>query len=209
MARYRIGYDMTIIWSITDRNGAALPLTDKEVHLYYTCERGRFEADIEIQDGNVVIWHFFAKDQRVLGGYKLTLTILQSAGKRAIQRDICTAFTLVGRACEENYDDDEANINEGGEITLASELDIYRISPIIPTIGANENWRVDGVDTGLPSRGRSAYEYAVSQGYKGTEEEFAEDLKETANVKFIVLSQKEYDALPVKEDKFYYCYEED
>lgn len=168
---------MTIIWSITDRNGAALPLTDKEVHLYYTCERGRFEADIEIQDGNVVIWHFFAKDQRVLGDYKLTLTILQSAGKRAIRRDICTAFTLVGRACEENYDDDEANINEGGEITLASELDIYRISPIIPTIGANENWRVDGVDTGLPSRGRSAYEYAVSQGYKGTEEEFAEELK--------------------------------
>lgn len=168
---------MTIIWSITDRNGAALPLTDKEVHLYYTCERGRFEADIEIQDGNVVIWHFFAKDQRVLGDYKLTLTILQSAGKRAIRRDICTAFTLVGRACEENYDDDEANINEGGEITLASELDVYRISPIIPTIGANENWRVDGVDTGLPSRGRSAYEYAVSQGYIGTEDEFAEELK--------------------------------
>ena len=168
---------MTIIWSITDRNGAALPLTDKEVHLYYTCERGRFEADIEIQDGNVVIWHFFAKDQRVLGDYKLTLTILQSAGKRAIRRDICTAFTLVGRACEENYGDDEANINEGGEITLASELDIYRISPIIPTIGANGNWRVDGVDTGLPSRGRSAYEYAVSQGYIGTEDEFAEELK--------------------------------
>lgn len=186
-----------------------MPLEDKDVHLYYTCERGRYEANITIQDRNVVVWHFYGKDQRYLGGYTLTLEINQSNGKRRIKKDLCNAFVLVGKDCEENYPEGDAIINNGGEITLSSELDIYRISPIIPTIGANENWRVDGEDTGLPSRGRSAYEYAVSQGYKGTEEEFAEDLKETANVKFIVLSQKEYDALPVKEDKFYYCYEED
>lgn len=138
---------MTILWAINDRNGAALPLVNKEVHLYYTCERGRFEADIEIQDENVVIWHFLGKDQRVLGSYTLTLEILQSEGKRTIKKDVCNAFILVGKDCEEYYDDDEAHINEGGEITLASDLDIYRISPIIPYIGEDGYWYIDGVKT--------------------------------------------------------------
>lgn len=162
MGKYRIGFDLTILWSIDDRNGAALPLTDKEVHLYYTTERGRFEAEIEIHDGNVVVWQFPANKQRILGGYTLTLEILQSQGKRAIRKDICDAFELVSRDCAE-MEEDEANISEGGEITLASELDIYRISPIIPQIGENGNWFVDGVDTGQPARGEAGS--AVNTAY--------------------------------------------
>lgn len=151
MGRYRIGNDMTILWSINDRNGAALPLNDKEVHLYYTCERGRYEADIEIQD-NVVSWDFVGRDQRTLGSYSLSLEIIQSQGKRTIKKDICNAFTLVGKECEEKYDKRDANINEGGIINLVAELDIYRINPIVPYIKDGE-WWVDGRNTGEPSRG--------------------------------------------------------
>lgn len=153
MARYRIENDMTILWSINDRNGAALPLNDKEVHLYYTCERGRYEADIEIQDGNVVIWHFYGRQQRTLGDYTLTLEILQSNGKRSIKKDMCKAFTLVGKECEEKYGKGEAHINEGGEITLVTDLDIYRISPIIPYVGEDGYWWVDDQKTPWYSRG--------------------------------------------------------
>ena len=153
MARYRIENDMTILWSINDRNGAALPLNDKEVHLYYTCERGRYEADIEIQDGNVVIWHFYGRQQRTLGDYTLTLEILQSNGKRSIKKDLCKAFTLVGKECEEKYGKGEAHINEGGEITLVTDLDIYRISPIIPYVGEDGYWWVDDQKTPWYSRG--------------------------------------------------------
>ena len=64
---------MTILWSINDRNGAALPLNDKEVHLFYTCERGRFEADINIQEDNIVVWNFYGGLQKTLGEYSLTL----------------------------------------------------------------------------------------------------------------------------------------
>ena len=151
MGRYRIGNDMTILWTVNDRDGNALPLKDKEVHLYYTCERGRYEADIEIQD-NVVLWDFVGRDQRVLGSYSLSLEIIQSNGKRAIKKDICNAFTLVGKECEEKYDKREANINEGGVITLVADLDIYRISPIIPYIKDGE-WWIDGSNTGVPARG--------------------------------------------------------
>ena len=176
MARYRIGNDMTIIWSVTNKDGSSFPLAGKEVHLYYTCERGRFEADIQIQD-NVVAWDFAGRDQRVLGGYTLTLEVIQPGGKRIIRKDICNAFTLVGKECEEKDTSGDADINEGGEITLVSELDVYKIQPIIPTVGSNSNWFVDGADTGKPSTGKSAYEYAKEKGYEGTESEYAESLK--------------------------------
>lgn len=186
MARYRIGNDMTILWAINDRNGAALPLNDKEVHLYYTCARGRYEADIEIQDDNVVVWNFLGNKQRVLGSYTLTLEILQSRGKRTIKKDICNAFVLVGKDCEEDYDNGEAHISEGREITLASKLDIYRISPVIPYVVRDENgvayWYVDGVNTGDRSTGESAYEYALTKGFEGTEAEFAVLMADTPNV---------------------------
>lgn len=160
MERFRIGYDVTILWSVTDKKGVALPLTDKEVHLYYTCERGRFEADIEIQDDNVVVWHFLNEEQRVLGSYGLTLEVLQSNGKRAIRKDICEAFTLVGKSCFEETEG-EANVLEGGEIVLASEIDIYRISPVIPQIGKNGNWWVDGQDTGRPASSTFILDFTV------------------------------------------------
>lgn len=221
MARYRIGNDMTILWSINDRNGAALPLDDKEVHLYYTCERGRYEADIEIQDGNVVIWHFYGRQQRALGSYTLTLEILQSQGKRSIKKDICNAFVLVGKECEEKYSKGEAHINEGGEITLVTDLDIYRISPVIPYIKEEDGigyWWVDDVNTQIRATGKSAYEIAVEfGGFQGTEEEFAEahayvvsavnDINKLKEEK-VFLTEDEYDALEEKDEKkLYFVFE--
>lgn len=179
MARYRIGNDITIIWTVNDRNGAALPLADKDVRLFYTCERGRYQAEITIQDTNKVVWDFCGGLQKALGGYSLTLEILQSDGKRSIKKDVCGAFILVGKDCE--ADAKETTVN--GEIAVYQEmittnLDIARISPIIPVIVEDENgvgyWYVDGVNTGERATGESAYDYAVSKGYEGTEEEYAE-----------------------------------
>ena len=47
---------------------------------------------------------------------------------------------------------------------------------ITPTIGENGNWFLGNTDTNKPSRGKSAYSYAVDGGYTGTEEEFATKL---------------------------------
>lgn len=47
-------------------------------------------------------------------------------------------------------------------------------------IGENENWYINGEDTGKPSRGReglSAYEIAVSLGYQGTLTDWVNTLK--------------------------------
>lgn len=153
MARYRIGNDLTLVWSVKEKNGEPLPLNDKEVHLYYTCERGRYEADIQIQEGNVVTWTFLGKDQRTLGEYSLTLEIISPYGQRTIREDKCNAFTLVCKSCEESEGEGDAVIGQAGTIRLATTLDIYRIQPVVPSIGKNETWIVDGVDTGKPARG--------------------------------------------------------
>ncbi len=178
MARHRIGNDITIVWTVNDGNGNPLLLSDKDVRLYYSCESGRYKAEITIQDTNKVVWDFYGGLQKALGAYSLTLEILQSEGKRSIKKDVCGAFILVGKDCE--ADAKETTVN--GEIAVYQEmittnLDIARISPIIPVIVEDENgvgyWYVDGVNTGERATGESAYDYAVSKGYEGTEEEYA------------------------------------
>lgn len=175
MGKYRIGNDITVVWTVNDRNGDAYPLSGKDIHLYYTCEKGRYEAEIQIQDSNKIVWEFVGSAQKVLGGYSLTLEILQSNGKRSIKKDMCNAFTFVGKDCEADAIAESTN----GDVAIYQEvittnLDVYRIDPIIPTIGENTNWFVDGKDTGKPSMGKSAYIYAKENGYEGTEEEFAQ-----------------------------------
>ena len=174
---------MTILWTVNDRDGKALPLQDKEVHLYYTCERGRFEADFEIQKTNTVVWNFYGGLQKTLGTYSLTLEILHPDSKSSIKKDVCSAFCLVGKDCE--ADAKETTVN--GEISVYQEvittnLDIARIQPIIPQVVRDENgigyWYVDGVNTGDRATGETAYEYAKSKGYEGTEDQFAEKLAE-------------------------------
>ena len=49
---------------------------------------------------------------------------------------------------------------------------------VTPHIGENGNWYIGNTDTGNPSRGKSAYQYAQDGGYAGTETEFAEKMAE-------------------------------
>lgn len=198
MEQFRAGYDLTIFWAINNRDSSAVPLADKDVHLFVTHDRGREEVDISVQD-NVICWEFLGKNQRVLGTYKLTAEIFTSEGKRVIRKDICEAFALVGKSCCENTEENEANISEGGVLSLSSELDIYRISPIIPQIGENGNWFVDGVDTGKPAKGADAYEIAVDRGYNGTYEEYA---KLCADIGRAVVSASVSEIIIMKESEY-------
>ena len=120
----------------------------------------------------------------MLGSYGLTLEVLQSDGKRAIRKDICEAFTLVGKSCFEETEG-EANVLEGGEIVLSSELDIYRISPIVPTIGLNGNWWIDGKDSG----------YLASTARDNVREIFLPTIDEDGNItRELTPEQKAYNA---------------
>lgn len=157
--RYRIGNDLTILWAINNRDGSPFNLADKEVRLFVTHDRGREEVEPVIttldngEINNVIRWDFKGDDQRVLGLYTLTVEILTSVDHKEIKRDFCKAFSLVGATCEECTDDGEANVMDGGDLILATRLDIYRFCVPRIEIGPNGNWFIDGVDTGVSALG--------------------------------------------------------
>lgn len=154
MEKFRISNDLYIFWSITNKDGSPYTLSDKTVRLFVTHPRGRMDvtSDITVQD-NVICWLFRGSRQRYLGTYKITVEIQASPADRTIRKDIPEAFELVSSTQYEQTEIGRPDINEAGELTLATSLDIFQIKPIIPQVGPNGNWWVDGVDTGNPTRG--------------------------------------------------------
>ena len=176
MEKFRISNDLSIFWSITNKDGSPYTLSDKTVRLFVTHPRGRVEVtpDITIQD-NVICWLFRGSKQRYLGTYRITAEIQATPADRTIRKDIPEAFELVSSTQYEQTETGRPDINEEGELTLATSLDIFQIKPIIPQVGPNRNWWVDGADTGKSSVGLTAYEFAKEQGYEGTEEEYEQE----------------------------------
>lgn len=173
MEKFRIGNDLTVFWAILDDDSQPYNLSDKTVKVFLTHPRGRMELtqDVDIQ-GNVICWLFRGVRQRYLGVYKLTVEIFSSPTTRVLKRDIDQAFSLVSATLYVEESNGRPEINETGELTLSTILEVYQIMPIVPVVGPNGNWWVDGKDTGKPSTGMSAYEFAKENGYTGTEEEY-------------------------------------
>lgn len=201
MEKFRIGNDLAICWAIVGDDGRPFPLADKTVRVFLTHPRGRTEitADISVQD-NVIVWNFAAIKQRYLGTYKLTVEIYSPLNIRVTKRDINEAFALVSDSLYEDIESGKPDINETGMLRLSSVLEVIRISPIIPQIGENGNWFVDGVDTGKPAKGADAYEIAVDRGYNGSYEEYAKLCADIGSAVFsqdisgiIIMKESEYD----------------
>lgn len=154
MEKFRIGNDISVFWAIQDKQDKPFPLGGKDVRLFVTHPRGRIEVtdEITIQD-NVICWEFRGTSQRYLGTYKLTVEIWSTPTTRVIRKDINEAFSLVSASVFEDRESSLPVITDTGTLYLSSILDVYRIMPVIPQIGPNGNWWVDGVDTGLPSQG--------------------------------------------------------
>lgn len=152
--RFRIGNDLTILWAISNRDGSPYNLENKVVRLFVTNERGREEVTATLEklpDGttnNVIRWEFKSAKQKVLGLYTLTAEIYVSEESKAIKRDYCKAFSLVGSSCEECTDGDDPVVKDGGELVLSSRLDVFRLSIPRLEIGTNGNWFIDGADSG-------------------------------------------------------------
>ena len=157
MEKFRIGDDLSVFWAIQDKDDSPFPLEGKDVRLFVTHPRGRIEVtdEIEIQD-NVICWEFKGVSQKYLGTYKLTAEIRTNPSTRVVRKDIQEAFALVSESVYEDSEGTPPLVNENGTIYLSSVLDVYRIMPVIPQIGPNGNWWIDGEDTGHPSFGGNA-----------------------------------------------------
>ena len=145
MRRLRIGTDRVIIWHLTS-NGEPYNLTGKDITLKVSAPGYSFSVKEDLViDGNILKWNFLGKDQKLLGPY--TLTLIENDGKNGmISFDKCDAFALVDCSCKESGTD-EAGLSIS-ETEISTDLAIMGVHIIVPEIGPNGNWWINGQDTG-------------------------------------------------------------
>lgn len=127
---------------------APYDLTGKDLSVYLVNAFCRIKVENFTTNGNILMFTWEGKDQRYAGMYQLTL--IENEGRADMRTlDECDAFELVRCSCME----DEENGDSVEEITLSSKFEALRLYPIVPEIGENGNWIIEGEDTGQPARG--------------------------------------------------------
>lgn len=131
MKKIRKGNDITVTWSIYDKDtGIAYDLEGRNITLYAGRSNNMHSVPFAI-DGNNVIWHFAGKDQEEIGTYSLILVENEgSADMRTV--DVCNAFLLVSHTCACTPSQDDENV-ETETVELASE-----ITPVEGGVGIGE-----------------------------------------------------------------------
>lgn len=131
MKKIRKGNDITVTWSIYDKDtGIAYDLEGRNITLYAGRGNNMHPVPFAI-DGNNVIWHFAGKDQEEIGTYSLILVENEgSADMRTV--DVCNAFLLVSHTCACTPSQDDENV-ETETVELASE-----ITPVEGGVGIGE-----------------------------------------------------------------------
>lgn len=196
MKKIRLGNTVVMRWEIfmgEDENAVPYILDGKDISVYLTSAFGRIKIEDFTTEGNIIRLTWEGKEQKTAGTYQMVL-IENENGDDMRTIDVCDAFELVRCSCYE--DDNESDIEE---LDLSSRFDVLKIYPIIPQIGENGNWWVDGEDTGKPAKGADAYQIAVERGYEGSYEDYA---ILCANIGRAVVSQEVSQILIMKESDY-------
>lgn len=177
----RAGNPLQIYWDFTLRmqDGSAkdFSLEGKSLNLTLITPRGKKSIEDYHVSGNVIDWLFSADYQTTYGDHSLMLEVLAPSGKVISTSTQYNFVRIIDESCLDDETEeglDNVLLDEGDSVVLLSTvLHALRIMPVYPEVGPNGNWWVDGVDTGKPSAGMSAYEFAKENGYTGTEAEYA------------------------------------
>jgi hypothetical protein len=157
MKKIRIGNTVALSWEIFIHDGdEVLPydLTGKAISVYLINAFATVKIKDFITEDNVLSFTWEGSEQRFAGVYQLTLVENENTDTM-LTFDECEAFELVRCSCSD--DDIE-------KVELSSKLNMVRVYPIVPVIGPNSNWWVDGVDTGKPSRGEKGEDGKDGEG---------------------------------------------
>ena len=152
MKSIRIGNDIAVQWRVMLKGGEAYNLEGKSLTLYISTLGGTKEVNEFAVNGNVLTWVFRGREQRHTGA--CTLTLIENRGQDGMLTvDVCEPFKLVSRSCMTDNGNTCGNISVE-TVEVESSIDITKIKPIIPEIGDNGNWWIEGKDTGVRAEGR-------------------------------------------------------
>lgn len=136
------GVSVTAIINLMKPDGTAFSLQGYTYRLFYGVGSRWSEVTSSTVSGNVVSWVYAGSDQNAIGDYKLKLILYQN------DTLFCTlnfnkAFTLYKSAGAANNDEEQEE-QATNTVTLFSVAEYYLFQPILPAIGNDKYWYVNG-----------------------------------------------------------------
>ena len=151
MKNIRIGNDILFVWQAKYSDGNIIDLSSVPFIVYLITPVSRVRINIyTIQDGKLY-WRFYGKDQEQLGEYSMTL-VINPDRENMMVIDASGIFRLVSYV-----DANKLGLTDNNPVVVErqSTTTINPMLPVIPVIGKNGNWFVNGKDTGMPARGEN------------------------------------------------------
>lgn len=139
---FRKGTPLTVIWSLTKPDGTAMDLAGYRCRLYYATGNRESEATSTVVSANNISWVFAAAKQTIAGDYRMKLRLYQNGGLFC-EINYEDAFSLFeGTAETASVQSQEAYNNI---VNLHTVAEYYLLKPVVPVVGDDLYWYVNGV----------------------------------------------------------------
>lgn len=138
---FQKGIPLTVAWRLVKPDGTDFNLVGYTHRLYYGVGNRFTAVSSTTVAGNVVTWVFPAESQTAAGDYSLRLMIFQN-GKIFTTVAYDKAFSLyIGTSANSQQ---TAGANVGNVVSLLTVAEFYALAPVVPTVGDDGFWWVNG-----------------------------------------------------------------
>jgi hypothetical protein len=135
------GIPLNVIWHFTRPDGAAFDIGGYQYRLFYGVGNRYTEVSDTRVAENTISWLFPAEKQTTAGSYSLRLLLFQN-GNLLCTFNYNNAFAFFHGNSANTLQEDEQTTSNTVDLFTAAEF--YLFSPVIPTVGPDGYWYVNG-----------------------------------------------------------------
>ena len=138
---FAIGATIQLNWTLNSIAGEAFSLSGHTYQLHISCGNENALATGVTHSGNVLSWTFSPSAAWKRGAYTLWLDVFAN-GTKIVTVTYPNAFHIISRTAS----DVQSTAVQTGNATLniVSSLDFYRFAPVVPVVGEDGYWYVNG-----------------------------------------------------------------
>jgi len=138
---FAIGATIQLNWTLNSIAGEAFSLSGHTYQLHISCGNENAIATGVTHSGNVLTWTFRPSAAWKRGAYTLWLDVYAN-GTKIVTVTYPNAFHIVSRTAS---DVQSVAVQTGSAtLNLVSSLDFYRFAPVVPVVGEDGYWYVNG-----------------------------------------------------------------
>ena len=141
---FPIDVPLTIVWHLTKPDGTDFSLQGYSYRLFYKNGKGKAEADSThvTASGNTISFVFLTGAARFAGEYSLQLVLFQNGSLFCtLNYNNAFGFTRLDVPGTANQNQEQT----GNVVHLYTAAEYYLLAPVVPTVGDDGYWYVNGV----------------------------------------------------------------